>query len=75
METLSSKEIKQKVGDAWALLSNPVYSPKTGKLLRAELLFFDKDKKKVHNKSMKCKNMNIGVFYFGEIPENRILIL
>jgi len=75
MAILTYKQIKKKVGEAWALIANPVYSDKTGQLKCAELLFFDKDKEKVHNESMKCKNMHIGVFYFGEFPTNQIFIL
>lgn len=75
MALLTYNQIKKKVGDAWALISNPEYSDKTGLLKRAELLYFDKDKEKVHKESMKCKNMNIGVLYFGEFPADQIFIL
>ena len=75
MALLTYNQIKKKVGAAWALISNPEYSEKTGQLKRAELLFFDKEKEKVHNESMKCKNMHIGVLYFGEFPTDQIFIL
>ncbi len=75
MAKLSYKQIKQKVGEAWALIANPEYSDKTGKLLKGELVFFDKEKKKVHQKSLTCNFKHITVRYFGEIDNSVIFVL
>ena len=46
MTSLTYNQIKKKVGDAWALIANPEYSKKNGKLAKGILLLFDKDKKR-----------------------------
>lgn len=75
MAVLTYSQIKKKVGDGWALIANPVYSQKTGKLLRGVLVFHDKDKKKVHEYSLQDKNKHITVRYFGEIDHSQIFVL
>jgi len=75
MASLTFNQIKKKVGDAWALIANPVYSQKTGKLEKGILVFFDNDKKKVHEKSLNCKYNHITVRYFGVIDNNQIFVL
>jgi len=75
VESLTYKEIKNKVGDAWALIANPEYSEKNGKLIRGILVFFDTDKKKVHEQSLNCEYKHITVRYFGEIDTNQIFVL
>jgi len=72
MALLTYNQIKKKVGDAWALISNPEYSTKTGQLARAELVFFHKDKSQVYKEADKCKSKHIGLFYFGDIPKEQI---
>jgi hypothetical protein len=75
MALLTVSQMKKKVGDSWALIANPEYSKETGKLVRAELLFFDKDKEKVYNEADKCTYKHIGFFYFGQVPKEQIYIL
>ena len=75
MNLLTYKQIKQKVGAAWALIANPVLSKKTGKLLRGELIFFDKNKSKVNKFTLKDTHKHITVQFFGEIPKDQIFIL
>ena len=75
MATITYNQIKKKVGNAWALIANPMYSEKTGKLLRGELVFFDADKENVHKFTLKDKHKHITVRYFGEIPKDQIFIL
>lgn len=75
METLTYKQIKDKVGDSWALLANPVYSEKTGKIVKAQLLFFNSDYRKVHRESLKTKYNHITVRNFGKIDSNQTYVL
>jgi hypothetical protein len=75
MLLLSYNQIKEKVGDAWALIANPQYSKKNGNLKKGILLFFDTDKKKVHQKSLECEYKHITVRYFGEIDNSQIFVL
>lgn len=75
MATLTYNQIKKKVGDAWALIANPVISEKNGKLLRGELIFFDSDKEKVNKFALKDNHKHITVRYFGEITKDQIFIL
>jgi len=75
MLLLSYNQIKEKVGDAWALIANPQYSKKNGKLKKGILLFSDTDKKKVHQKSLESEYKHITVRYFGEIDNNQIFVL
>ncbi len=72
---MTYNEIKEKVGDAWALIANPKISEKTGKLLDGKLLFFHKNKKTVNNFALKDNHKHITVRYFGEISNNEIFIL
>ncbi len=75
MALLTYNQIKNKVGDAWALIANPIYSKKTGKLIKGVLIFADKNKKKVHEQSLKCTYNHITVRYFGEIDYDQIFVL
>jgi len=67
---MTYKEIKEIVGDAWALIANPKISEKTGKLLDDTLLFYDKDKKKVNNFAQNDNHNHITVRYFGEVSND-----
>ena len=75
MALLSATQIKKKVGDSWVLVANPEYSGENGKLVRADLLFFDKDREKVYKDSYKYELKHIGIFYVGEVPKEQIYIL
>ena len=79
VERLTKRQIKKRVGEAWALLENPEYSEKQV-LLSAELLYFDADKKKVHEEMSKCFGTRKGgghfaVSFFGTIDPNVIILL
>ena len=76
---LTERQIKRRVGEAWALLENPEFSEKEV-LLSAELLYYDADKKKVHEESRKYfgtrKNGgHFAVFFFGTPDPNVIYLL
>jgi len=75
---LTKRQIKNKVGEAWALLENPEYSEKEV-LLSAELLYYDADKTKVHEESRKYfgtrKNGgHFAVRFFGT-PDPNVIYL
>jgi len=73
---LTYNQMKMKVGDAWALIYNPVFSEKTGKLLKGELIDFDANEKKLLNivSNNKTKGLHFTIRWFGKIPEDKILL-
>jgi len=70
MASLSYHQIKKLVGDSWVFFANPTFSKNNGKFLRAELVFFDKDKKKVLKEMKKSNYYHVGIYYFGDIPDD-----
>lgn len=74
MAKQSYTEIKEIVGNAWALVANPEYEDDSGHFTHAELLYFHKDKKQVRSKikDFKLNYKHLGFFYLGLIPENVI---
>jgi hypothetical protein len=76
---LTKRQIKKKVGEAWALLENPEFNEKEV-FLSAELLYYNADKTKVHEEMSKQfgtrKNGgHFAVFYFGTPDPNVIYLL
>ena len=76
---MTKRQIKKKVGEAWALLENPEYSEKQV-FLSAELLYYDADKVKVHEEARKLMGTrksggHFAVFYFGTPDPNVIYLL
>jgi hypothetical protein len=71
---LTERQIKRRVGEAWALLENPEYSEKQV-LLSAELLYYNADKVKVHEEARKYKKGHFAVFYYGTPDPNVIYLL
>ena len=76
---LTARQIKKRVGEAWALLENPEFSEKEV-LLSAELLYYNADRDKVHEESRKYygTRKNGGCFYvrfFGTPDPNVIFLL
>ena len=76
MALLTYNQIKKKIGDAWALIYDPVYSEKNGKLLKGELSFWDNNRDKVENFVLKDKNpkKHFTVLFFGKIPDEKLLL-
>ena len=76
MGVLTFKQIKEKVGNAWALIYNPVYSEKTGKLVKGELVSYNKDDNKLLGMVSEDKNpkKHFTVIWFGEDPKDNILL-
>ena len=76
---MTERQIKRKVGEAWALLENPEFSEKEV-LLSADLLYYDADKKKVHEELSKYREIrkykgHFAVFFFGTPDPNVIYLL
>ena len=76
---LTERQIKRKVGEAWALLENPEFNEKEV-LLSAELLYYNADRDKVHEEVMKYsgarKNRgHFAVFFFGTPDPNVVYLL
>ena len=74
---MTERQIKKKVGEAWALLKNPVYEK--GLLVTAELLYYNADKAKVREqlreKLSQNKNGHYAFFFFGKTAPNVVYIL
>ena len=76
---LTKRQIRKRVGEAWALLENPEFNEKEV-LLSAELLYYDADRGKVHEEVMKLREtrkngVHFAVFYFGTPDPNVIYLL
>ena len=76
---LTERQIKRRVGEAWALLENPEFNEKEV-LLSAELLYYDADRDKVHEEVMKYKGVrkncgHFAVFFFGTPDPNVVYLL
>jgi len=75
---LTERQIKRRVGEAWALLENPVYDEKQV-LLSAELLYYNADKTKVleemREQLEKRKRGHYAMFYYGTPDPNVVYIL
>lgn len=76
MELLSKNKIKEKVGNAWALIYDPVFSDKTDAFLKGKLIFWHKDKNEVYDKAAKDKTP--GLYFtiqpFGELEDEPVLL-
>ena len=71
---LTERQIKRRVGEAWALLENPEYSDKQV-LLSAELLYYDADKAKVREKMRAYNKGHFALYYYGTPDPNVIYLL
>jgi hypothetical protein len=76
MALLTYNQIKKKVGNAWALIYNPVYSDKTGKLLKGELKEFDSTEKNLIDIVSQDKNPKkyFTIVWFGKEPNEKLLL-
>ena len=76
MAILTFTQIKKKVGESWALIYNPVFSEKNGKLLKGELKNFDASEKKLIEMVSKDKNKDkfFTILWFGKEPEENSLM-
>lgn len=78
IKAMSLREIEKTAADAWALIADPVYSEKDGKLKSGNLLFFHKDKQRVHQFVMNEKSdilQHFTIFYTGDLPKDQIFVL
>ena len=76
MALLTYNQIKKRVGEAWALLYNPVFSDKTGKLTKGDLKAFDTDKSNLIDivAKDKDKKKHFTIVWFGLVPDEKILL-
>jgi len=76
MALLTYNQIKNKVGDAWALIYYPKFSEKTGKLLKGELVDFNENKLKLISivEKNNTKNLCFTIKWFGDMPDEKILL-
>jgi len=76
MALLTYNQIKKQVGETWALIYNPVYSEKTGKLLKGDLKNFDKSEKKLIEIVSKDKNPKkyFTIVWFGKVDNEGVLL-
>ena len=76
METLSCSQIKKKIGDSWALIYNPIYSEKTGKLIKGDLSYWNTNRDKVENMVLEDTNpkKHFTILFFGKIPNEKLLL-
>ena len=71
--SMTSRQIKKKVGEAWAFLENPVYE--RGRLVSANLLYYDTDKSKVLEQIPKHKKGHFAMFFFGTMDADLVYLL
>ena len=72
---LTERQIKRRVGEAWALLESPVYE--RGILVSAKLLYFNADKTKVWEEYQKNKKVHYhyALRFYGNMDPNTIYTL
>ena len=70
---MTYRQLKKKVGEAWAFLGNPVYE--RGILTSANLLYYDTDKKKVLEQIPKQEKGHFAIHFFGTIDPKQVYIL
>ena len=72
---LTERQIKRRVGEAWALLESPVYE--RGILVSAKLLYFNTDKSKVWEEYQKSKKVHYhyALRFYGTMDPNTIYTL
>ena len=71
---LTKRQIKRKVGEAWALLENPEFNEKEV-LLSAELLYYSSNKEKVLEEMTKYKKGHFAMFFYGTPDPNVVYLL
>ena len=78
IKAMTLREIKKVAGDKWALITDPVYSEKDGKLKSGHLLFFHQDKEQVHRYVLKEGSDSLQhytIMFTGELPKDQIFVL
>ena len=73
IKAMTLYEIKKVAGNTWALIADPVYSAKDGKLKSGQLLFFHQDKEKVHQYVLREGSdllQHYTIMFTGELPKD-----
>jgi hypothetical protein len=75
---LSFEKIKSLTGEAWALISDPVFSTKNGDLKSGILLYFSSDKQDVHKYILHDKQgliKHYTILFTGKKPAHEVYVL
>ena len=70
---LSLRQIRNRVGDGWAIIKNPEFEK--GQIARGELLYHSSDRKQTLHELGKCKNGDFAFEYCGKIDPNVVYLL
>ena len=70
---LTYRQIRNRVGDGWAIIKNPVREK--GILTHGELLYHSSNRKQALEELGKCKNGHFAFKYCGKIDPNVVYIL
>ena len=70
---LSFRQIRNRVGDGWAVVKNPEYEK--GMFARGELLYYSSDRNQALEEMSKCKNGDFAFKFCGKIDPNVVYIL
>ena len=71
--TLSFEQIKDIVGNGWAVIKNPVREG--SKILKGELYFHSLNEKEALDELSRCKDKLVSFRYFGERDPNIVYLL
>ena len=71
---MTSRQIRKKVGEAWAFFENPVYDEREA-LKSANLLYYHADKKKVLEQFSKYEKGHFALRFFGTWDIKQIYII
>jgi len=70
---LTCRQIRNRVGEAWAFLENPVYE--NGALTSANLLYYNADKTKVLEQISKHEKGHYAIRFFGTVDAKQVYVL
>jgi hypothetical protein len=75
---VSYNKIRKMTGDVWALIAEPVYSEKDGRLKSGILVYFSEKKEDVQKYLLRDKTGMIKdytILYTGKIPSDQVFVL
>ena len=82
-KVFTMKELEARYSGEWVLLVNPVHNDlmepvcvrRTGRPIRGELVFHNKDRGEVYKEAHKRKDAHTAIFYVGKLPEDLVVVL
>ena len=72
-EVMTWQQIRDKVGDGWAIISNPEF--KSSELVKGELVYFGYNKSDVYQREIDDEHKRVFYTYCGKRDPNVILML